>query len=126
MLLLAVGLRACSAARFAVPVVRAIGAALVATVPMALAVSGVADTLLLALAVGIVTYAATLAAASAESAADRSTRSARVVCRPRETGKDVSPVACDGKTCGNRRVFRSQATGLTIESVGAYRKNNSQ
>jgi O-antigen/teichoic acid export membrane protein len=62
-LLLAIGLRACSAARFAVPVARAILAALVASVPMALAVSGVSDNLLLALAVGLVTYAATLAAA---------------------------------------------------------------
>jgi O-antigen/teichoic acid export membrane protein len=62
-LLLAIGLRACSAARFAVPVARAIVIALVATVPMALAVSGAADNLLLALAVGVITYAATLAAA---------------------------------------------------------------
>jgi len=62
-LLLAVSLRACSAARFAVPVARPTVAALVATVPMALAVSGVAGNLPLALGVGIVTYAATLAAA---------------------------------------------------------------
>jgi O-antigen/teichoic acid export membrane protein len=62
-LLLVVGLRACSAARFAVPVVRAVVAALIASVPMALAVWGVRDNLVVAVGVGVVTYAATLAAA---------------------------------------------------------------
>jgi O-antigen/teichoic acid export membrane protein len=61
-LLLALGLRACAAARFAVPVGRAVVVALAGTVPMALAVWGVRESLPLALAVGVVTYAATLAA----------------------------------------------------------------
>ena len=62
-LLLVLGLRACFAARFAVPVVRPVAVALVASVPMALAVWGVRDGLPLALTVGVVTWAATLAAA---------------------------------------------------------------
>jgi O-antigen/teichoic acid export membrane protein len=62
-LLLVVGLRACAAARFAVPVRGGIVVALIATAPMALAVSGVREDLVLALGVGVVTYAATLAAA---------------------------------------------------------------
>jgi O-antigen/teichoic acid export membrane protein len=61
-LLLVIGLRACSAARFVVPVVHAVAVALVASVPMALAVWGVRHNLVLALAVGVLTYAATLAA----------------------------------------------------------------
>jgi O-antigen/teichoic acid export membrane protein len=61
-LLLLLGGRACAAAGFAVPVTPAIAAALVATVPMALAVWGVRHNLVLALAVGVLTYAATLAA----------------------------------------------------------------
>lgn len=61
-ILLVLGLRACGAARFPVPVVQPVAASLVATVPMALAVWGVRDNLPLALAVGGVTYAATLAA----------------------------------------------------------------
>jgi O-antigen/teichoic acid export membrane protein len=62
-LLLGLGLRACSAARFAVPVARPVAVALVASVPMAFAVWGVQDSLPLALAVGVLTWAATLAAA---------------------------------------------------------------
>jgi O-antigen/teichoic acid export membrane protein len=62
-LLLLLGVRAGVAARFAVPVGRAIVVALLATLPMALAVWGVRDTLVLALGVGVLTYAATLAAA---------------------------------------------------------------
>jgi O-antigen/teichoic acid export membrane protein len=61
-LLLVLGLRACTAARFAVPVVRPVTVALVASVPMAFAVWGVQDSLPLALAVGVLTWAATLAA----------------------------------------------------------------
>ncbi|MGD8898418.1 MAG: polysaccharide biosynthesis C-terminal domain-containing protein [Acidobacteriota bacterium] len=61
--LLVLSVRACAAARFAVPVGRAIVVALLATLPMALAVWGVRDTLVLALGVGGLTYAATLAAA---------------------------------------------------------------
>ncbi len=61
--LLLLGARACAAAQFAVPVVRPVLLALLATVPMALAVSGVRDHLPLALAVGVLTYAATLAGA---------------------------------------------------------------
>jgi O-antigen/teichoic acid export membrane protein len=63
LLLLVLGLRACSAARFAVPVVRPVAVALVACVPMAFAVWGVRDGLPLALTVGVLTWAATLAAA---------------------------------------------------------------
>jgi O-antigen/teichoic acid export membrane protein len=62
-LLLLLGLRACSAARFSVPFARPVAAALVASVPMAFAVWGVQDSLPLALAVGVLTWAATLAAA---------------------------------------------------------------
>jgi O-antigen/teichoic acid export membrane protein len=62
-LLLVVGLRACAAARFPVPVLRGVVVALIATVPMALAVSGLREDLVLAVGVGVVTYAATLAAA---------------------------------------------------------------
>lgn len=61
--LLLLGLRACATARFAVPVVKPVALALVLTVPMALAVWGVRGSLLLALTVGVLTYAATLAAA---------------------------------------------------------------
>ncbi|MBN2368899.1 MAG: lipopolysaccharide biosynthesis protein [Vicinamibacteria bacterium] len=62
-LLLVLGTRACSIARFAVPVVRPAILALAATAPMAFAVWGVGDSPLLALAVGVLTYGATLAAA---------------------------------------------------------------
>lgn len=62
-LLLALGARACARSRFSIPLVKPVGLALVATGPMALAVSGVRDNLPLALAVGVLTYAATLAAA---------------------------------------------------------------
>jgi O-antigen/teichoic acid export membrane protein len=61
--LLVLSVRACAAARFAVPVAVPVALALLASVPMALAVWGVRDHLVLALPVGIVTYAATLAAA---------------------------------------------------------------
>ncbi len=61
--LLLLGVRACAAAGFAVPVGRPVLLALLATVPMALAVSGVRENLFLALAVGVLTYAATLAGA---------------------------------------------------------------
>ena len=59
--LLLLGLRACSSARFTIPVVRPVGLAFALAVPMALAVSGVRENLPLALAVGVLTYAATLA-----------------------------------------------------------------
>jgi O-antigen/teichoic acid export membrane protein len=62
LMLLGLGLRACAAARFAVPVAWPVAVALVASVPMALAVWGVQHDLLLALAVGVLTWAATLAA----------------------------------------------------------------
>ena len=62
LLLLLLGVRAAGAAGFSVPVAQPIAVSLVATVPMALAVWGVRDNLPLALAVGFVTYAATLAA----------------------------------------------------------------
>ncbi len=61
-LLLLLGLAACSRVRFPVPVAQPVGLALLATVPMALAVSGVRDSLPLAIVVGVLTYAATLAA----------------------------------------------------------------
>jgi O-antigen/teichoic acid export membrane protein len=60
--LLVLGVRAAAAARFPVPILQPVAAALLVTVPMALAVWGVRDSLPLALAVGVVTYAATLAA----------------------------------------------------------------
>jgi O-antigen/teichoic acid export membrane protein len=62
-LLLVLGLRACYKARFAIPVVQPSFVALVATIPMAVAVRSVGDTLILALAVGVLTYGMTLAAA---------------------------------------------------------------
>jgi O-antigen/teichoic acid export membrane protein len=62
-LLLVLGARAAAAARFPVPILGPVAVALVATAPMALAVWGVRQSLPLALAVGAVTYAATLAAA---------------------------------------------------------------
>ena len=62
-LLLALGIRACVAASFEVPVVRPLGWALLACVPMALAVSGVRESLVLSVAVGTLTWAATVAAA---------------------------------------------------------------
>ena len=61
-ILMLLGTRACTGARFAVPVAQPVGLALVATLPMALAVWGVRDSLPLALTVGVITYAATLAA----------------------------------------------------------------
>jgi O-antigen/teichoic acid export membrane protein len=61
--LLVLGTRAASAARFPVPTMGSITGGLAATLPMAFAVWGVRDSLLLALPVGIVTWAATLAAA---------------------------------------------------------------
>ena len=61
-LLLLLGLRACSRAQFAVPVAQPLMLALLATVPMAVAVWSVRDSLLLALAVGALSYGATLAA----------------------------------------------------------------
>ncbi len=62
-LLLALGSLACRGAAFVVPLARPVGWALAACVPMALAVSGVRDSLALALAVGALSWAATLAAA---------------------------------------------------------------
>jgi O-antigen/teichoic acid export membrane protein len=62
-LLLGLGWLACRGAAFGVPVARPVGWALVACVPMALAVSGVRDSLALALAIGALSWAATLAAA---------------------------------------------------------------
>ena len=61
-ILMVLGIRACAGARFAVPVAQPVALSLAATVPMALAVWGVRDNLPLALVVGVVTYAATLAA----------------------------------------------------------------
>ena len=61
-ILLVLGLRACTAARFPVPVAGPVAFGLLATVPMALAVWGVRESLPLALVVGVVTYVATLAA----------------------------------------------------------------
>jgi O-antigen/teichoic acid export membrane protein len=63
LLLLLLGSRAATAAGFPVPVARPVAGGLVATVPMALAVWGVRDSLPLALTVGVLTYVATLAAA---------------------------------------------------------------
>jgi O-antigen/teichoic acid export membrane protein len=62
-LLLALGWLACRSAAFEVRIARPVGWALVACVPMALAVSGVSASLLLAIPVGALTYAATLASA---------------------------------------------------------------
>ena len=62
-LLFALGFRALRSAGFEVRVARAIGWALLACVPMVLAVSGTSASLLLAVPVGALTYAATLAAA---------------------------------------------------------------
>jgi len=62
-LLLALGWLACRSAGFDVMVVRPIGWALVACLPMALAVSGVSASLVLAIPLGALTYVATLAAA---------------------------------------------------------------
>jgi O-antigen/teichoic acid export membrane protein len=61
--LLLLGLRALRAARFPVPVARPVALALALAVPMAFAVGGVRDNLFLALAVGVVTWGATVAAA---------------------------------------------------------------
>jgi hypothetical protein len=61
-LLLGLGWLACRGAAFGVPVARPVAWALVACVPMALAVSGVRDRLALAVAVGALSWAATLAA----------------------------------------------------------------
>jgi len=61
--LVAVGAAACRRASFGIPVVAPLGWALVACVPMALAVSGVRESLPLAVAVGALSWAATLAAA---------------------------------------------------------------
>ena len=61
-LLLALGIRACAAASFEVHVVRPLGWALLACAPMALAVSGVRESLVLAVGIGALSWAATLAA----------------------------------------------------------------
>jgi hypothetical protein len=61
--LLVAGVAACHRAPFGIPVVAPLAWAAVACVPMALAVSGVRDSLPLALAVGALSWAATLAAA---------------------------------------------------------------
>jgi O-antigen/teichoic acid export membrane protein len=61
-ILMVLGLRACRGARFPVPVGEPVALSLTASLPMAFAVWGVRDDLLLALAVGVLTYAATLAA----------------------------------------------------------------
>jgi O-antigen/teichoic acid export membrane protein len=63
LLLLAVGARAAAAAGFAVPVARPTALALVASVPMALVVWGARSSLVGAVVLGVLTYAATLAAA---------------------------------------------------------------
>jgi O-antigen/teichoic acid export membrane protein len=63
LLLLALGARAVAAAGFAVPVARPIGLALVASAPMALVVWGARSSPVGAVALGVLTYAATLAAA---------------------------------------------------------------
>jgi O-antigen/teichoic acid export membrane protein len=60
--LLAAGTVACRRASFAIPVVAPVAWALVACVPMALAVNGVRDSLPLAVLIGAVSWAATLAA----------------------------------------------------------------
>lgn len=62
-LLVAVAAAACRRAAFAVPVLRPLGWALVACVPMALAVRGVSGSLALAVPIGALTWAASLAAA---------------------------------------------------------------
>jgi O-antigen/teichoic acid export membrane protein len=62
-LLLALGWLACRSAGFDVRVARPVGWALVACLPMALAVSGVRASLVLAIPLGALTYVATLAAA---------------------------------------------------------------
>lgn len=62
-LLLALGAAACRRASFAVPVLRPLAWALVACVPMALAVSGVSGSLAFAVPVGVLSWGATLAAA---------------------------------------------------------------
>ena len=62
-LLLALGWLACRSAAFAVTVARPLGWALVACVPMALAVSGVSDEPRPRVPVGALSWAATLAAA---------------------------------------------------------------
>jgi O-antigen/teichoic acid export membrane protein len=62
-LLLALGSVACRSAAFEVRIARPVGWALLACVPMALAVSGVSGSLVLAIPVGALTYAATLAGA---------------------------------------------------------------
>jgi len=62
-LLLGLGWMACRRAAFAVPVAVPAGGALLACVPMALAVSGLRDRLPFAVAVGGLTWAATLALA---------------------------------------------------------------
>jgi len=61
-LLLAAGASACRRASFGIPVAVSLGWALLACVPMALAVSGVRESLVLAVAVGALSWAATLAA----------------------------------------------------------------
>jgi O-antigen/teichoic acid export membrane protein len=63
LLLMLLGARAAAAAGFGVPVFQPVGLAVVASVPMALVVQGVRDSLLGAVALGVLTYAATLAAA---------------------------------------------------------------
>jgi O-antigen/teichoic acid export membrane protein len=63
LMLLVLGARAAAAAGFAVPVARPIALALVASVPMALVVGGARSSLVAAVALGVLTYAATLAAA---------------------------------------------------------------
>jgi O-antigen/teichoic acid export membrane protein len=62
-LLVALASTACRRASFAVPVLRPLGWALVSCVPMALAVRGVSGSLALAVPVGAITWAASLAAA---------------------------------------------------------------
>ena len=62
-LLLALGSAACRRAGFAVPVARPLGWSLLGCVPMALAVNGVASSLPAALAIGGLTWVATLLAA---------------------------------------------------------------
>jgi O-antigen/teichoic acid export membrane protein len=61
--LLAAGAAACRRASFGIPVVAPLAWAVVACVPMALAVNGVRESLPLAVAVGALSWAATLAAA---------------------------------------------------------------
>ena len=62
-LLLVLGWLACRSASFEVRIVKPVAWALAACVPMALAVSGVSSNLILAIPVGALTYAATLAGA---------------------------------------------------------------